>query len=178
MIGPARPSRPARRGASLVEVALSTIVLAFVVVGALRVLVGVTERRALIVRTTLGESLADEMLAAVMSRPFYAEGVIRASEWGPSATEQSADAWGTFDDCDDFDGWSASPPEEPDGDPLKDFEGWGRSVSVDWVSLTTLESTASPEVKRVRVQVSYQGKVIATRTGFRTVGGQNTVEPR
>ncbi|MFG0307320.1 MAG: hypothetical protein ACF8Q5_14025 [Phycisphaerales bacterium JB040] len=169
-----------RRGVSLIEVALSTVVLAVVLTGALRVLAGVVDRREHAVRATLGRTLADDLLAQAMSLPFTAPGVLRDLEWGPSESESSGGAWGQFNDCDDFDGWESSPPKEPDGDAMRDFPGWSRSVSVEWVSPDAPDTpVAGPtDVKRITVEVHFAGKAVATSVGYRTRAGQRTVEPR
>ena len=55
-----------------------------------------------------------------------------ASVW--AATRSATAAAPSGKDVDDYDGWSASPPEDKNGNPLVGFDDWGRSVSVEWVN--------------------------------------------
>ena len=78
-----------------------------------------------------------------------------APEFGPEPGE--ADGTRTyFDDVDDYDGWSASPPQAKDGTVLKDYDGWTRKVEV--VYATPSDPGISPVtdlgLKRISVTVT------------------------
>jgi MSHA pilin protein MshD len=58
----------------------------------------------------------------------------------------------TFDDIDDFNGWTESPPKDPAMTPMTDFAGYTSSVTVRYLSLTTLAPTTSrTDIKMVSV---------------------------
>lgn len=176
--GPAQLVRQRRRGITLVEVVLSSLVLSFVATGAMRLLVAVVDRRESAVRDSTGSQLAEQMLAEAMARPFETPTAARNAEFGRSASEAGAAGWGTFDDCDDFDAWSATPPELGDGTALSGLDGWTRRASVAWVTTSDLNTAVGgpTDVKRITVVVEFQGRPIATRAGYRTWAGQRTVE--
>jgi len=161
-----------------VEVVLSSLVLAFVATGAVRLLVSVVGRREAAVRDTTGAMLAEQMLAEAMARAFESPVAGRNAEFGRSVPETAAAGWGAFDDCDDFDGWTASPPVSAHGVALDGLAGWTRSVSVDYVTAANpdLADPGPTDVKRITVTVEFQGRPVATRVGCRSWAGQRTVE--
>ena len=75
-----------------------------------------------------------------------------------------------WDDVDDYDGWSASPPEEKDGTAITWASDFTRAVSVDWVVRSDLSQTTSSEtqVKRIEVTVSRGEREIVTLVAYRT----------
>ena len=167
-----------RRGITLVEVVLSSLVLSFVATGAVRLLVAVVDRRESAVRDSTGAQLAEQLLAEALARPFESPTANRNAEFGPSVSESSSRKWGAFDDCDDFDGWSATPPVSAEGTALAGLDGWTRRVSVDWVTTVDLDTAAvgPTDMKRITVVAEFQGRPIATRVGYRSWAGQRTVE--
>jgi len=111
----------------------------------------------------LAESLMSEVLALPYADPE------ETPDFGPESTE-TAGGRNAFDDVDDFHGWSASPPQEPDGTPMAGYEGWTRSVRVEFANPNNLLLANSTEtgVKRVTVTVKYDGQTLAQLVGIRT----------
>lgn len=72
----------------------------------------------------------------------------------------------SYDDVDDYDGYSESPPKAADGSTLSGYTGWSRTVQVDWLDATTLNPTGSTNtgVKRVRVTVAIGGVNVYSAT--------------
>lgn len=80
-----------------------------------------------------------------------------STSFGPEEGSRAA-----YDDVDDFDGLSNSPPERIDGTALSDYGGFTRSVTVDNVTAAvpdpvTPEADGSTEFKRIRVTVTWTG---------------------
>ncbi len=80
------------------------------------------------------------------------------SSSGSFGTEEASRA--TYDDVDDFDGMSNSPPQRIDGTALDDLNGFTRSVTVDNVTAADPDpsvpaSDGSTEYKRVQVTVTW-----------------------
>ncbi|MFT5422467.1 MAG: Tfp pilus assembly protein PilV [Phycisphaerales bacterium] len=170
------PAHP--HGITLVEVVLSSIVLSFVATGAVRLLVAVVDRREAAVRDSTGAQLAEQLLAEAMARQFETPTAGRGAEFGRSVGEAAGLGWGGFDDGDDFDGWSATPPVLANGTAIAGLDGWTRRASVVYVNPSDLGlAVVGPtDMKRITVVVEFLGRPIATRVGCRSWAGQQTVE--
>jgi hypothetical protein len=89
---------------------------------------------------------------------------------GPDAGEMR----GTYDDVDDYDGLSQTPPQLRDGTALTEFTGWTRSVSVTFVNPDAPDVAASPadsQLKRIIVTVKSPRGVSVTLRGLRSSDG-------
>jgi len=74
-------------------------------------------------------------------------------EWGGTRSD--------FDDVDDYEDWSGSPPQTKDGTELTGYEGWSRQVAVHYVRPAPPDVTVGSDLglKRIRVTVTDdQGK--------------------
>ena len=73
----------------------------------------------------------------------------------------------TFDDVDDYAGWSESPPQYADGTTIAGFQGWTRAVQVVSVSVTNPEVVSGVRTGLVRISVrvtTRSGKVVTLST--------------
>lgn len=171
---PPNSRRPAhcRAAFTLAEVVIATLLMGLVLVGAMK-LVGASLRSGVqcsrqVQAALLAEDLMNEILAQYYIEPndgpkFGKEGDEASETTGPRAL---------WDDVDDYKVWDASPPEEKDGTVVPNTDGWRRWVEVKHVAANDL-STALPDsddqgVKRVTVNVSYDGELLATLTGVQT----------
>jgi len=105
---------------------------------------------------TAAVSLADSLMEEIVSKAFEDPDL---SE-GSFATEEASRA--AYDDVDDFDGLSNSPPQAIDGADLDDYGGITRSVTVDNVTIlapdpVTPETDGSTPMKRIEVKVVWTG---------------------
>ena len=80
---------------------------------------------------TIATNLAQEMIEEIKSKRFEDD---TDPVFGRESNDD-IDSSGTverdeFDDVDDYDGWSATPPEDVSGNPLTDFSNFTRSVEV------------------------------------------------
>lgn len=115
----------------------------------------------------LGGVLADSLIHEVLVLS-YADPTAPSSfglEAGESATSKAG-----WDDVDDFDGWSESPPQDRNGATMAGLSGWRRRVSVRRVLASDPSQPAGSEtgVKRITVIVLRNGLPVATRTALRT----------
>ena len=78
----------------------------------------------------------------------------------------------SFDDVDDYENWTESPVQAADGTTLSQFADYSRKVRVQWASDTDLSATPATDsgIKRITVQVTRGGRVIATLSAVRTEG--------
>jgi hypothetical protein len=89
--------------------------------------------------------------------------------FGPEAGETGGTR-AAYDDVDDYDGWTATPPQQRDGTAIPKGAGWTREVAVDWVQSNnlTLGSMTDTGVKRITVTVKYNDLVAASLVAVRT----------
>jgi hypothetical protein len=114
-----------------------------------------------------GELLAQELMAEIVAQSYEEpDGAVSLGTDAGEAGTVRAD----WDDVDDYDKWSASPPQEKDGTKMADLDGWTRNSKVVWVNPAdiTQEAGAESGVKRITVTVSHNGTPVATLTALRT----------
>lgn len=159
--------RSQRRGLSLMEVVLSTLLVGVVLVGALRRAGAVIVGRMQSGEDVRAALLAQELLAEIVVEPYEDEG--GAPVFGREAGESDGDRK-DFDDVDDYHGWSKSPPETHDGKEYTDLDGWQRDVTVEWVQAANPAATSAVEqgLKRITVAVSFNGQKKASAVSVRS----------
>ena len=111
----------------------------------------------------LAQDLMSEILVTAYAEPSGIDVV-----FGPELDELGTDR-SKYDDVDDYDNWSASPPERRDGTLFPGHAGWNRSVEVKLVQPNNLGATTlqNQGVKRITITVDYNGVTQATLVGIR-----------
>ncbi|MCZ6654254.1 MAG: hypothetical protein O7D91_14655 [Planctomycetota bacterium] len=152
----------------MVEVIISMVVVGGMTVAALNTVGAAKLGSQKITSRNSGTLLAQQLMAEILTQG-YAEPV-GAPVFGLEPPE-SASLRTDYDDVDDYDTWSASPPQYKDGTVIPDLDGWARHVTVAWVTATDLSVTSGSEtnVKRITVTVTYNGMEVASLTAVRTL---------
>ena len=163
-------SRSLRSAFSIVEVAVSTLLVGVVLVGAMNLLGGVVRGRGNIADRDRATLLAEELLSEVLENNYEDEdkefGVFGPESWEVSGTRE------LFDDVDDFHSWNKTPPEYRNGDPMPNLANWRRKITVDNVDPNDSTTTASIDqgVKRITIEVYNNSTLAATKIAIRTDG--------
>lgn len=156
---------PRRRGITLAEVSVSTMLVGILLVASLKSSSFLTNESALSSDRTRAERLAQSLAVEILSLPFADPEVDEAS-LGPDAGEATATR-SQFDDVDDYHNWSASPPQSRLGHDLAGFDGWKREVEVEHVAPAALSASASETgLKRITVTVTAAGGSAVTVTAL------------
>ena len=164
-----RAGRRKARGLSMVEVVISTVIVAVMLVAALNT-VGASrlgaERNA---DRSRGALLAELLMAEIMLQA-YEDSAFPPGNFGTRASEAATGNRSLYDDVDDYDGWSASPPQDKDGAVLPDLDGWRRYAEVRWVNPSNLgiRSLSDTRIKEITVTVENDGLTVASLTAVRT----------
>lgn len=160
------------RGMTLVEVVLSMLIVSFVLASLMQG-VGLSARfqqasSDQIRGTILARDLADRIAAYPYAEPAGAAGLP-----GLDAAEIAGDA-ATFDDVDDFHGYSESPPLLPDGTVAALPGVWVRGVRVELVEPTAPDAVAVSDMgaKRITVSVTHNGKPVGVAVRLRYRSGE------
>jgi Tfp pilus assembly protein PilV len=161
--------REQARGFTLVEAVMSTLVVSLVLVAAMRVAAMSSVMQYKAAERVSGRNLADGLLNDI--------GILAYQE--PSGTPnfgietgESATSKTNYDDVDDFNGWTESPPQERNGTVMSQFNNtWRRSVVVTWINPTNLSQTSNTEtgIKQITVNVYHNGLLVATRSALRSI---------
>lgn len=154
-------------GFSLIEAVISVVLVAVMfaavvqTVGASRIVGYKTEghRR--------GSFLGRQLLAEILQQAY--QDPDGPAPLGVDTSELALDRE-LFDDVDDYDGWYASPPEDPDGSTEPDQDDWSREVRVVWVNPADVGQGSGVETgaKRIVVTVKHKGMVMSELTAVRT----------
>ena len=159
--------RASRCGFTIVEAVFSIVLVSGLVVVALDTVGASTVARQKLGSRSHGRLLARDLMSEIMARP-YAEPV-ETSGFGPESSETGGTRL-NFDDVDDCDDWSASPPQLGDGSEIASLEDWGRSVAVDYINASNMDVVIASDagVKRVTVTVTYKGAEVLSMVAIRT----------
>ena len=135
----------------MVEVVIASVVVTFMIVGVLNALGAIFRTYAVTDEQAQAYTLAKEMLYEIMHTPYSDpnDNAVFGTESDESSTVRN-----TFDDIDDYQGWSASPPEYDDGTPYSALSNWTRSVEVAWVDVLDPNAVSDSESGLKRVQVT------------------------
>ncbi len=161
-----------RRGISMVEVVISAAIISGLLVTALTT---VSAARLTTTQTDLvnrGSLLAEQLVAEILSRA-YEDPDTASPTLGTNGAESASANRSGYDDVDDFNGWSAKPPQWPNGTTIDEFAGWQRSATITYVTAADLVTDAGADngVKRIDVEVEFNGQLIVQLTAFRTRAG-------
>ena len=159
-----------RRAFTLVEAVVSLLIVGAVLVAALNTVGASRLSQYRTSQTTRGQLLAESLMAEILQHDYQDpnDTPVFGIEPGESTTTRA-----DFDDVDDYDGWSSTPPEQKDGTQIPDLAGCERSVTVQWVDPADITQVQGSEsnAKRVTVTVSCDNKQVASLAAIRTNSG-------
>lgn len=153
-------------GFTLVESVMSMLIVSILLVAAVRATgaSGLVQYKT--AEKTAARLLADGLMSDITALPY--EDPIVTPLFGVEAGETSTSK-ANYDDIDDFNGWTESPPQDKDGNTIPNFSTWSRSVVVERVNSATPSTVAGAETgaKRITVTVKHNNVVVLTRVAVR-----------
>jgi prepilin-type N-terminal cleavage/methylation domain-containing protein len=154
-----RQSRGARSGFSLIEVAISSILVGSIMVAALSTVGAVLRFRSSTSDSVRAALLATDLLAEIQNQPYS-----DPNQTPGFGKESGETARAQFDDVDDYDSWTETPPKNRVGTNLTGFTGWTRSVTVVRAQRNSPMTNAGTDegLKRIRITVSKNGVALQT----------------
>lgn len=167
---PAPARHRASAGMTIIEVAVSLVITAVMLVAALNTIGASRDRQVRAERRAVGSALADDLLSQVCEYAYEdPDALVRL--FGREVSELLAGKSG-LNDIDDFNNWEEDPPLDQSGSPLAGLSGWTRTVSVAWVnsSAPTTTSVTETGAKRITVIARFKKVPMATRVAIRTSG--------
>jgi MSHA pilin protein MshD len=149
------------RGFTLVETMMAVVILSVMLIVALNTLGASNANQFRTAQRATAAALAQGLLSDILELPY--EEPNGSVLFGIEATELRGSKI-NYDDVDDFNGWSESPPQNRDGSAMSDLQGWTRSVTVQRVSISNPATVVTTEsgLKRVTVTISKKGVTLAS----------------
>jgi type II secretory pathway pseudopilin PulG len=126
-----------RRGFTLIEAALTTVIVGVAFVAMLSLFAAGTSVQNSAADLTTGMNLAKNVREMAMTMKFTSP--TSPNTWGRD-TGESADAPGTWDDLNDLDNAVFSPALDARGSIIPNTEGWQQTVDVQCVDVNGMES--------------------------------------
>ncbi len=160
-------------GFSLIEAVMSILIVGLMLVAALNTVGASKVAQARQSEQVQGPMLAQDLMAEILAQPFREP--VDSPKFGRESGESGGDRL-DWDDVDDYDGWSAQPPQAKNGNTLPGLKGWERAVSVTWAVPDNPEtdSPIATGIKKITVTVRHQGRVVATLTSLRSNAWPNS----
>jgi Tfp pilus assembly protein PilV len=170
---PSSGSAPIRRGLTLVEALVSLALVALLVLAGLGAM-GASFRFRQAARATTGDELALHLITEIVQSN-YEEPELAPTFGREFESSVSRDGW---DDVDDYDGWTASPPQAKDGTVMTEFTGWTHAASVQLVDPETLAPVGTDAgLKLIIVTVFSPSGARTALTALRSANGSYDQRP-
>lgn len=151
---------------TLLECVAASLILAVIAVAAVRAAAGAAATQAASSRSVTATLLAQSLLSEIERTPYIdpSKPATLGRDAGESASNKTA-----FDDVDDYDGWSESPPQDANGNAIPNTTGWTRKVSVIWSDLgPVLEGrNGDTGLKLITVDVYFKSKLVRSLQSLR-----------
>jgi hypothetical protein len=165
---PILPTRRAcRRGGGIAEVLICTFLVGVMTVAALNAIGMVFRTRRMNSDRLTGPGLAQDLVAEILSMS-YEDPQNPGGAIGVNVGESAANRT-TFDDIDDYNGWTSTNGVGRDASARSGYTGWGHGVAVVWINPTTLAVSASETgLKRITVTVTSSGGVARSLVALRS----------
>ncbi len=167
-----RRKQPTTRAFTLVEVVLTILIVGVGLVASVRALPVLLKVSTASQEQMVAQRLATDLLAEIAMLPY--EDPDGSIKFGPEDNEApNPTTRADFDDIDDYDGWTASPPQKKDGQTEPDCASYTRSVivqSTDHDDFNNIDGDDASKPKRITITVSRTGTAPIVITTVRLRG--------
>ena len=176
-----RKVRVRRAGFTLVEAAISIVLVSVLLVAALNTVAAAKLGQQKTAERGQAHLLAQELMSEIMRQDYadpeeigkidLRDPELTTAAIGLDSGESSTNRL-DFDDVDDYAGWNASPPQNKDGPLIPNLAGWRRLVTVERRRLADSRQFTSNEegLKHITVRVERDGAPIAQLEALKGAG--------
>lgn len=153
-------------GISMAETVVATLLVGLVLVSIIQIVGPIVRSRSVQTHRLVATNLANELVEEISTKAFTSPILDDLESMGPGVGENRS----TYDDVDDYNGWSASPPQLSSGSSNLFLAGWTRSAKVVHVDVNDprIESGSYTGLKRITVTVSKNGQQLAQVIALRS----------
>jgi type II secretory pathway pseudopilin PulG len=154
-------------GFTMVEAVICIIIVAGMFVAALNTVGAARTTQYKINEQRRGNMWAQSLMSEILAQSYHepVDAISFGVEWPETNTARIH-----WDDVDDYDDWSSSPPQDKDANPIANADGWTRSVVIERVNPGSLSVAVAAEsgVRRIAVTVSHGSRVISSLVALRS----------
>ncbi len=163
-----------RRALHMVEVAVSMVIVSVILLTAMNMVGAAGQSTRSMTDRGTGHLLAEQLMAEILTQA-YEDPDEPPGSFGKDGFEDATKDRSYFDDVDDYNRWSAMPPEYKDGTTVPGYPQWRRQVDVDWVLPTDTRQIAGGDtgIKRIVVTVTRNAVKVAELSALRANTGVN-----
>lgn len=150
-----------KSGFTLIEALIATILIGVSIAALITSNISHTQANAHGMYTTTAEFLIEEIRAMTMPMAFVEPDEV-PDTFGPDEGEVDV---GDYDDLDDFDGVTFSPPVDVNGNSLNDFSEYSQIVTVESVNpadFTSAVEDFDSSIVRMSVNIVMNGKQVGS----------------
>jgi prepilin-type N-terminal cleavage/methylation domain-containing protein len=164
---PRSPSPSCRRGFTLVEATMASLIVAVMLTAAMSIAGSAGLAQYKTAEQATASALADAMIAEITAQAYVDPGA--SPVFGPETGEAGGDR-SDYDDVDDYNGLSETAPARRDAVAIPGLTGWERSVSINYVVRTALDTVSGSDtgVKCIVITVKHTSAVVLTRRALRS----------
>jgi len=150
--------KQSRKAITLAETVISILLISFVLVSTLQIVGPISRSSSLQADRLVAANLASELAEEISTKLFEDDAAASQDDIGIDAGDSVINRT-NFDDIDDYNNWSSSPPMMSYGVANTSLAGWTRSVSVKHVLVNdpSTDSGTYTGLKKVRIQVHKEG---------------------
>lgn len=165
-----------RGGLTLVEAMISIVVVAIMMTSAVGMLGSTVRTRKVQMGLMQAPALAAELMSEIMAVRYYDPD--DTTNWGRELGESTATRE-AFDDLDDYDGYTSSPPKDKRGLVIPGCSGWTESVTVRKASLSDpmVTSGSATGLRRITVTITDDRGAVTTLVALRCKDRDSAFEP-
>ena len=168
--------QPRGRGFTLIESIISILVVGVMFVASMSVLSQSRLSRFIAADGMQGQLLAEALMSEILQQS-YQEPVDTFISLGVDVGEDPL-VRAMWDDVDDYEGWTASPPQDKYGVAMTGLNGWTRTVEVGYVKPDDLDFRVGADlgVKIIIVVVLHNERQVAKLYSIRTGAAQSMAD--
>jgi MSHA pilin protein MshD len=155
-----------RRAFTLIEAAVSCIIVAVMLSAAIATSGAARSREQKAIDRQRGLFLAQSLMSEILDKAYVDPGA--APLFGLEAAEVGQPR-SVYNDVDDYNGLSDSPPKDSTGAAISGYSRWSRAVTVQWVTPGNLNTASLTEtnLKKVTVTVKKNGATVVELNALR-----------
>jgi type II secretory pathway pseudopilin PulG len=144
-----------RRAITLAETVVATLIIGFVLVSTLQIVAPISRSGSHHANRLVASNLANELAEEIGTKLFTEPDEDVPDTLGTDTGERPA-VRADFDDIDDYQSWSSSPPINSLNESYTNLSGWTRSVKIAHVLVAdpTTESPTNTGLKKITITVS------------------------